>query len=345
MGGAINSLGGFLGLSDGPKISADNRNSSLGQLAALNGIYSGAVSNKAQTMNDEFAMGRRSLDDTLSDINGLSQAEGAQGFDAGALQRGLINDLATGPLSGSVLASQQVQNDPIMGQLFGKGGQLSSEVGEYGKQSGLLDKLQNQGYQLTPEDQTLYGQASGNIARQFGQQGNQMANDLASRGLSASGAAGAQFSGLAGNQNEQLAQAQQQIMQQRFQNTMNQIGQTQQFMSSLGNNIGGMGQLGAGAINQQYGRQLQGAQLPAQQIAQTAGLQLGQNKNTNESDLAAQNFNQANQPMNFMDYATTGVGQGFQAGLGGTPGASGKVGDQQYSRKGSGAAGVAGGLF
>ncbi len=154
--------------------------------------------------------------------------------DPGFLRTEFMRQLATNPVTGGKLASYGVQNDPLLqGGLDTEKGQLQQGQSLFGNQSGILDKLQNQGYQLKPEDQSLYGQASGNIARQFGQQGNKASANLAMRGLSNSGAAGATFSGLAGNQNEMLAQAQQQIMQQRFQNTMQQVGQQQQFMNQL----------------------------------------------------------------------------------------------------------------
>ncbi len=145
-----------------------------------------------------------------------------------------MRQLAANPTTGGMLASYNVSKDPLMqGGLDAEKQQLQTGQGLFNDQSGRLTQMQNQGFQLKPEDQTLYGQTSGNIARMFGQQGNAAASNLAMRGMSNSGAAGATFSGLQGNQNEMLAQAQQQIMQQRFQNTQNQIAQQQQFMGNL----------------------------------------------------------------------------------------------------------------
>lgn len=169
------------------------------------------------------------------------------------------NQQMIGAGTGSQFATEQVQKNPILGQLFGQQGLMGQEIGKE-------QELQKQGFNLTPEDKTMYGQMSGDIARQFGQQSEKAAQNLASRGLSSSGAAGAAFSGLAGNQNEMLAQAQQQIAQQRFQNTMKQIGQQQQFIGQLG------GQAGQ-AINQQFGRQLAGAQEQRAGLESAAGLQ------------------------------------------------------------------------
>lgn len=201
---------------------------------------------------------------------------------------------------------------------------LGQSRGLYGQQGDILSKLQNQGFQLTPEDQTMYGQSSGDIARLFGGQENKTAQNLASRGLSSSGAAGAAFSGLAGNQNEQLANAQQNIMQQRFQNTMNQIGQQQQFMSSLngqnnqlqgslGNQASGIASRGSQNINDTYARMMQGL------AAKTGGygslFNMEQGKAASDSSILQ--ANQAMKPKNFMDYAATGAGQGLQAMAGG----------------------------
>jgi hypothetical protein len=151
-------------------------------------------------------------------------------------------------MTGSKLATDQVQSNPILGQLFGQDGALSRSVG-------TEKNLQSQGFKLQPQDGEAYGQASGNIARMFGQGSANLSQDLASRGLAAapSGAAGAEFSGLQGNRTEQLAQAQMNIANQRMNNTMQRIGQQQKFITQLG-------QQGNTAIGDQYGRNLAGVQ-------------------------------------------------------------------------------------
>lgn len=297
MGGVAKSAGGFLGLSDGPK-APDGQfgNAGLDSLNGQNSLYgdSGQLGDLSK-----YSRGQMSSDSILADTGG-------DGLRGGAAEgQELANQLATGATTGSRYATEQVQNNGILGGLFGQDGQLN-------KAESRLDDLNNQGFELKPEDMTLYGQTSGNIARMFGQQGNQMAQDLASRGLASapSGAAGAMFSGLAGNQNEMLAQAQQQIMQQRFANTQNQIAQQQNFINSLGAQ-------GANAINQQYGRALAGAQNQRQGIEGAAGLQQGANNAQNQYGLQKSQFDVANTPMNFMDYGTAGLGQGIQAGSGG----------------------------
>lgn len=297
MGGVVKSAKGFLGLDSGPTVQTQNGNSALDQLNDQNGLYTDGAFNNA--MNG-YATGNGT---TSADIlNAGTYSNEGQKAEA-------ANALATGATTGSKFATEQVQNNGILGGLFGQNGQLN-------KAESKLDDLNNQGFELKPEDMTLYGQTSGNIARMFGAQGNQMSQDLASRGLAAapSGAAGAMFSGLAGNQNEMLANAQQQIMQQRFQNTQNQIAQQQNFISQ-------MGQQGANAINQQYGRQLSGAQNQKQGLEQTAGLQNQANSQANQANLGAANFAQDNKPQNFFDMAQAGAASGI--------GAAGKTGGQK----------------
>lgn len=306
MGGVANSEKGFLGLSKGPTVDVQNGNSALTSLNDENSIFGNTGQGAtAQPLLQDYANGKISSSDVM---NNASKAWGGAGW-APAAEQGLANELATGATTGSKYATEQVQNNGILGGLFGKGGQLNQA------ESKLTD-LNNQGFELKPEDMTLYGQTSGNIARMFGQQGNQASQDLASRGLASapSGAAGAMFSGLAGNQNEMLAKAQQQIMQQRFQDTQNQIQSQQNF-------IGQLGQQGANAINQQYGRQLSGAQNQKGGLEQAAGLQNQANAGANQANLGAAQFAQDNKPQNFFDMAQAGAASGM--------GAAGKTGGQK----------------
>lgn len=111
--------------------------------------------------------------------------------------------------------------------LFGQGGTM-------GKTAEEEQRLATQGFQLTPEDREAYGQVSGDIARQFGQQEQNLAQSLAARGLDSSGVATQQFAGLQGNKAEQLAGLQRQIANDRMQNTLQRLGQTRQFLSQLG---------------------------------------------------------------------------------------------------------------
>src|ERR1700755_2019927 len=77
-------------------------------------------------------------------------------------------------VKGTQIATDQVKSG-INSSLYGDGG-LQSQLSSEG------NKLATQGYQLTPEDNEAYGQASGNITRQFGQQDNDIAKSLAARG-------------------------------------------------------------------------------------------------------------------------------------------------------------------
>jgi hypothetical protein len=126
-------------------------------------------------------------------------------------------------------ADQGVQNSDLTKGLYGAGG-LQEQLGNENKQ------LSNQGFQLTDSDRTAYGQASGDIARQFGQQEQDVAKSLARRGLASagSGAAGALYSGLAGNKNEMLAKSQMDIAQRRYEDTMNRLNNVRNQMQSLG---------------------------------------------------------------------------------------------------------------
>lgn len=189
----------------------------------------------------------------------------------------------TDPGTGSALASQAVRSDPLTSGLFGAGGiqdQSQSRYGELNQDYGadrnaLMGK--DESYGLTPTDLAAYGQASGDIARQFGQSGNNLSAMLASQGLSSSNAPSAQaFSGLLGNQNEQLAKSQMTIAQNRIQTArglandrMNATLQAQGANNAL---MGGLGTLGQNAMTNQFNRQLQGSEDAYNQRAGTAGL-------------------------------------------------------------------------
>lgn len=126
-------------------------------------------------------------------------------------------------------SASQVANQGFAKNLYGAGGlndRLSDEE----------QKLASQGFSLTPEDRSSYGQTSGDIARQFGQQEQDVSKSLAKRGLASagSGAAGAAYSGLAGNKNEMLAKAQTDIAQKRYQDTMSRLQSVRNQMQSLG---------------------------------------------------------------------------------------------------------------
>ncbi len=179
-------------------------------------------------------------------------------------------------------AEKGVQNSALTRDVYGEGGlqgQLAKEQSQ----------LANQGFQLTQDDRTAYGQAAGDIARQFGQQEQDISKSLARRGLASagSGAALQQFAGAAGNKNEMLAGAQMQIAQKRYQDTQNRLNNVRNQMQSL-----------AG----------QGSQLAQQRYAgKGAGLEAAAGAQTQER----QNQQAALKPGLFST-----IGQGLQAGIG-----------------------------
>lgn len=168
-------------------------------------------------------------------------------------------------VEGTQIATDQIRNNPLLSSLFGEGG-LQSRLNDEEKQ------LSSQGFKLTPEDMTAYGQTSGNIANMFGNQEQQAAQSLAKRGLASasSGASGALFSGLAGNKNEMLARAQTDVAQKRYQDTVQRLQGTRNQMQSLGAQA-------SGDINDQFNRQLSGRQQRYNEFSGLAGLQDKQN--------------------------------------------------------------------
>ncbi len=177
---------------------------------------------------------------------------------------------ALNPFTGSALASRQVQNDPTLGGLYGKGGQLEQAENEQ-------TNLANTGYQMQPQDNTAYGQAAGNVARLYGGQEAGAANSLSSRGFgsSPSGVAGATFSGLQGNKNEMLAQAQTSIAQNRMQQNLDRLNSVRQYTQQLGQGAGN-------ALQQQYGRNLAGVQEGSNQRFDAARVGLQGNQQANQ---------------------------------------------------------------
>lgn len=258
-----------------------------GTAAGIYGGYGSGAQNEAQT---------------------LAAIQGQPAGDQTSLMRGL----ATGPVTGSRLATDEVQGNSILGGLFGQGGQLQQAENQY-------TDLANNGFQLGPTEQTAYGQQAGNISRLMGQQSNAAGQNLAMRGLSNSGAAGATFSGLQGNQNEMLNSAMEGIRQQKVQDTMQRMNQTGQLMSSLG-------QQGANAIQQQYGRQQQGADTQQGVLAQGAGAEQAMNQAAMGQWQGSQAANQASLDSKQAAKAPS-LGEAFGAGLmgsatniGGSPG-------------------------
>lgn len=141
--------------------------------------------------------------------------------------------------------TKQVGENSILGQLYGGNGQdnlLSRTLGDE-------KNLNSTGWQLNDQDRTAYGQASGDIARMFGQNEQSLSQALSDRGLSNSGVAGQAFSNSLGNKNEQLGQLQAQIAQHRMEMNQQRLAQTRNFLGQLG----GQAQT---AIQSQFGRNI-----------------------------------------------------------------------------------------
>lgn len=211
------------------------------------------------------------------------------------------NALATSPIYSQLVASQQVQNDPLTSGLLGKGGQLNQATDE-------ATKLANTGYNLTPEDHTAYGQASGNIARQFGQSENSLAQSLAARGMSGSNGAAAQFSGLNGNKNEMLAQAQTNIANQRMQNNLARLTETRNYATSLGN-------LGQNAENSAANRNMAGQQNEQGLANNLSAAQRGDYGAAEGAKQASMTSQQGAKTQNLGDAYSSGLFQGVQGAM------------------------------
>lgn len=165
-----------------------------------------------------------------------------------SMPRHAINEIFSNPLTGTQVATEQVQSNPLLAGMFGKGGMQDRMLTEE-------QDLAQRGWTLKPEDYEAYGQASDDISRMFGQEEASLASMLASRGLAAgaSGAAGAAYSGLQGNKNERLAGQQRQIAQQRMEMNRQRLNDVRNM--SLESN-----QLAQSAIQGQYGRNRESVQ-------------------------------------------------------------------------------------
>ena len=214
----------------------------------------------------------------------------------------LRRSLATDPLTGSRLATDQVRDNAILGKLYGEGGALDrSNVEE--------QELAKRGFSLQPEDYEAYGQASGNVARMFGTQEQGLSQSLADRGLGAapSGAAGVGFTGIQGNKMEHLAGLQRQIADNRMNMNLKRLNDTRDYMTKLG----GMGE---NAIQNQYARNLSGVEnaqgqdkeMADQLMSKYAG-DISAYKGANEAGLASQEQKTQNKGQTLFE----GLGRGL----------------------------------
>lgn len=281
---------------------------------------------------DKLVGGQKTMLAPLNGSNPLTKALGLSGEQGEYFQANNENAMlgqynsaagAFDPTAEYGKATDSVRNNAILGQLFGQGGALERANSEE-------QRLASQGFQLTGEDREAYGQASGDIARMFGQQEQSLAQSLADRGLSAapSGAAGVAFSGLAGNKNEMLAKAQMDIANKRMENTMQRLNSTRSYMSTLGAQ-------GQQAIGDQYDRQ----HGKLDDLARGAEMTTNQNMAANQANLQSMQDKRGAKGKTLME----GLGAGLfssAANIGAAPGkftssAAGAAGESM----GSGGAG------
>ncbi len=254
-----------LGLSgeQGEYFTPETMNPALAQLNKRNTFSENPWLNSALT---KYGNGSQTFDEALA----------APGGKLDGLQKSELRDrMLTDGVTGSKFAAEQIQNGALTKGLFGEGG-LQDRLGAEEQD------LASRGYQLKPEDREAYGQAAGDISRQFGQQEQDAAKALARRGLGggSSGAAGATFSGLAGNKNEMLAKAQTDIAQKRMADTTQRLQQTRNLMGSLGTQ-------GAALQDAQFQRQLTGVKNNQQNLTNAAQLNTAANTANNNANLAS----------------------------------------------------------
>jgi hypothetical protein len=264
---------------------------------------------------DHRAGSARSRLDALKGEQASLQARKAAAEANAVKMKGAREQLAIDPGTGTKYATSQVQENPLLASLFGKGGLQSRTDTEE-------QELASRGWSMKPEDYEAYGQASGNIARQSAQEEMNTAKQLAARGLgsSASGAAGAAFSGISGNKNERLAASQRDIADRRMQTNMQRLQQTRQLMQNLGAQAGT-------EIGNQYNRNLAGVQQNRANLAGTTNQAQAQQNMQQQQANTAFGQEQSTRPAGVGDVlgavgggllgaATGGVGAGLGAGIG-----------------------------
>lgn len=211
-----------------------------------------------------------SLNAQIAGIN--QQIENAGMSDSLGLAR--TNQLFIDPQTAGKAAASQVQDNSLLSGMFGKGGINDQRQAQE-------SELASRGYSLQPEDYEAYGQASDNIARQYGGYENSLGQALASHGLSAGGGAPAvAYSGLQGNKLEQLGNQQRQIAQARMQTNLSRLTQAQSAVNqgaSLANtalsNQEAMNFQGVDDYNQMLANSLNATVKNQQQYDTAAGLE------------------------------------------------------------------------
>lgn len=237
--------------------------------------------------------------------------------------------LGSSGIYGNIVASQQAANDPLLSGLIGKGGSRDQALAEEAR-------LRDQGFKLTNDDHEAYGQASGNIARQFGQQEQSLASALARRGMAAggSGAGMAQFSGLQGNKNEQLGQMQMKIANDRMQNTMKRLSDVRSYANQLG-------QLGLNAENSMFSHNMQGDESRHSLANTLAGNERSDYQTSEDARQKSMVSQQGAEKQNLGDALSNGIYAGVQGGTQSM--VEGAMGGNASTFMGGGGGGVPGG--
>lgn len=301
IGKVLNKVGGLFGLGGGqgdyyqnPALNSEAKK----QIDASLKMATNADLNKA---GSRLAQG----DMSLADILGAANATGDQSA--------ALSYLASSPVVGSALASQQVIEDPLLAGLFGDDSTMSRAVAEE-------RDLASRGFSLQPEDHEAYGQMSGELARMFGQEEQSLASALANRGLAAgsSGVAAQQFAGLQGNKSERLAGLQRQIANDRMQMNLQRLSQTRQFM----NQLGGLGQEAQGQKFAQNNARMD-------QLQRQQGLDTNQYQAEQAAAQASQASKEANRKLGLADAIGGGVFKGIEGGI--SAGLGGMIGGNPFS--------------
>lgn len=214
-------------------------------------------------------------------------------------------------------AATDVQSNPLLSQLFGSQGAMQRAGNEE-------QQLASRGYSLQPEDHEAYGQASGNIARMFGQSEQSLAQSLADRGMSQSGIAGQEFSGLLGNKQEQLAGLQTKIADNRMKMNMDRLAQTRQFLGQMG-----------GQAQQAMGQSLDTTNTRNQNMINNSMNYLNARQGGNERAKGLQQSSAQEGP-NFGSFMRGAIGGGL---------AGGQLGGALSGAPGQGTAGAVSGMF
>lgn len=210
--------------------------SGMGGLGAIAGGLFGGSRNGTSDIFNQF-------ESQIQELEGQKQAmqdRERYGTDAG------IHQIFQDPTTGSLAATSQIRDNPLLKGHFGEGGLDERLLNEE-------KDLAARGYKLQPEDFEAYGQASDETARLFGQEESGLSNALASRGLAAgaSGAAGVGYSGLQGNKLERLAASQRKIADDRMSMNRQRLNDVRaQALQS--------GAQAENAIQEQFGRNMTG---------------------------------------------------------------------------------------